>query len=107
MSLCSGTALQPRTMSSKINIRSLSTRCTARTNHRCNPKTWNETGGYRDGCCTSEQRCGEGEGDCSDDSDCMPGLVCGSNNCPKDMGFGDRADCCEPFSDVYQPGKYT
>ena len=83
-----------------------SSTCAVRSNRRCNPDTWHEYGGYRDGCCTSEQPCGQDEGDCSLDSDCMPGLVCGSNNCPKDVGFSNRADCCEPFSDIFQPGNH-
>ena len=81
--------------------------CAVRSNRRCNPDTWHEYGGYRDGCCTSEQPCGRDEGDCSLDSDCMPGLVCGKNNCPEDVGFGNRADCCEPISDIFQPGNHT
>ena len=77
--------------------------CSVRTNRRCNPETWDEFGGYSDGCCTVDQKCGENEGDCSEDADCMPGLMCGKNNCPKDMGFGERSDCCEPVSDVFNP----
>ena len=76
-----------------------------RSNQRCNPKTWDKYQGYLDGCCTSEQRCGAAEGDCTDDSGCMPGLVCGKSNCPKDQGFGSRADCCELLSDEFKPGK--
>ena len=56
-------------------------------------------------CCTPEHPCGEGEGDCDGPGDggahdgnagCLPGLVCGSNNCKK---FGhyyhEKDDCCE------------
>ena len=80
--------------------------CAVGGNKKCNPSTWDEFGGYRDGCCTPDQRCGEYEGDCSDDSDCLPGLVCGKKNCPKGSGFADRADCCELFSGVFNPGKH-
>ena len=76
-------------------------------NRRCNPKTWDESGGYTDGCCTADQPCGIDEGDCSDDAGCLPGLVCGKNNCPKDQGFIYRSDCCEPFSDVFNPSKHA
>ena len=79
--------------------------CAVGGNRKCNPNTWDEFGGYRDGCCTPDQRCGENEGDCSDDSDCLPGFVCGTKNCPKGRGFDDRADCCELFSDVFNPGE--
>ena len=79
--------------------------CAVGGNRKCNPNTWDEFGGYRDGCCTPDQRCGENEGDCSDDSDCLPGFVCGTKNCPKGRSFDDRADCCELFSDVFNPGE--
>ena len=81
--------------------------CAIGGNQKCNPLTWDEFGGYRDGCCTPDQRCGEMEGDCSDDSGCLPGLVCGTKNCPNNTGFADRADCCELYSDVFKPGKNT
>merc|ERR1712029_1237126 len=52
--------------------------------------------GRRSGsCCTSEFQCLEGEGDCDSDSDCAPGLVCGTNNCGADSPFRDTHDCCE------------
>ena len=85
--------------------RTTENKCAVGGNRKCNPNTWDEFGGYRDGCCTPDQRCGENEGDCSDDSDCLPGLVCGTKNCPKAGGFADRADCCELFSDVFNPGE--
>ena len=34
-----------------------------------------------DSCCTTENQCGENEGDCDNDADCNPGLVCGTDNC--------------------------
>ena len=85
--------------------RTTENKCAVGGNRKCNPNTWDQFGGYRDGCCTPDQPCGENEGDCSDDSDCLPGLVCGTKNCPKERGFADRADCCELFSDVFNPGK--
>ena len=86
-----------------VPSRATSSECAVGGNLKCNPNTWDKYGGYRDGCCTPEQRCAENEGDCTDDSDCLPGLVCGSKNCPKAVGFADRADCCEPFSDIFKP----
>merc|ERR1719445_669107 len=46
-------------------------------------------------CCTTDFQCLEGEGDCDSDSDCAPGLVCGTNNCGADSPFQDTHDCCE------------
>ena len=50
----------------------------------------------REDCCTSENKCGEWEGDCDSNSDCQEGLICGDNNCPRKYGdnwdFDD--DCC-------------
>ena len=52
------------------------------------------------GCCTRDNRCGVGMGDCDDDSHCLPGLKCGQDNCWLDFriqnGFNwdFQADCC-------------
>ena len=46
------------------------------------------------------------EGDCNSDNDCMPGLICGKRNCPKDVGYDIRADCCEHVAVVFTPSKY-
>ena len=43
------------------------------------------------------------EGDCNSDNDCMPGLICGKHNCPKDVGYDTRADCCEHVAVVFTP----
>ncbi|WP_437640554.1 trypsin-like serine protease [Sorangium sp. So ce854] len=43
--------------------------------------------------CTSGCKCGVGEGDCDSDSDCLPGLVCGSNNGAL-VGLPDDYDVC-------------
>ena len=49
-----------------------------------------------DSCCTEDNKCGEQEGDCDKDSDCLDGLKCGENNCASKSGSewdaGD--DCC-------------
>ena len=49
-----------------------------------------------DSCCTEENKCGEQEGDCDSDSQCLDGLKCGDNNCTNKTGMkwdsGD--DCC-------------
>ena len=48
-----------------------------------------------DSCCTRENPCNEGEGDCDNDYHCAEGLVCGNNNC---QNFTKDAksdyDCC-------------
>jgi len=66
---------------------------------RCNgyPKTeWD--------CCNPTTKCGEGEGDCDTDDDCVGDLICGSsrdksNNCKNEFAnsasfWMDKADCC-------------
>jgi len=49
----------------------------------------------RGSCCNAETPCEFGEGDCETDRDCIPGLVCGNNNC-KQFGeiFHPKDDCC-------------
>jgi len=57
-------------------------------------------GGKNSGCCTPSTPCGIDDGDCDSDTDCKPGLICGSNNCPNkgvarnDVNFWDRSDDC-------------
>merc|ERR1712110_732294 len=75
---------------------------------RCRGRNWD---GRR--CCTPENPCGEGEGDCdgfgdggaNDGNDgCQGDLVCGSNNC-KQFGayYHEKDDCCErPNSGIPQ-----
>merc|ERR1712223_1457865 len=67
---------------------------------RCSGRNYN---GRR--CCTPEQPCGLGEGDCDGPLDggthdghqgCRGDLVCGSNNCRKfGAYFHEKDDCCE------------
>ena len=47
--------------------------------------------GQDDGCCTSDNPCEFGEGDCDRDSHCKGGNTCGTDNC----WWGDYDDCCE------------
>ena len=67
---------------------------------RCAGRNWN---GRR--CCTPENPCDEGEGDCDGPGDggkhdghagCKGDLVCGSNNCKKfGLYYHENDDCCE------------
>ena len=56
-------------------------------------------------CCTSSDQCGEGEGDCDSDVDCVGNLKCGQgngldDNCDTSLGFPSDYDCCyDPGSD--------
>ena len=45
-----------------------------------------------DSCCSSDNMCGDGEGDCDYDGDCISG-VCGTDNCVGE-GFDSTDDCC-------------
>jgi len=50
-------------------------------------KAWN--------CCSQNEPCGFGEGDCDHDSDCRVGFMCGSNNCHEfHPNAATHADCC-------------
>ena len=51
-----------------------------------------EDEGYN--CCTSSNPCGEGKGDCDNDSECQGNLVCGLDNCNTALGFASDMDCC-------------
>ena len=57
------------------------------------------TGG--DSCCTPNNKCGEGEGDCDSDAECRRGLKCGQDNCKQKSGqqWDNSDDCC------YKPGR--
>merc|ERR1712119_29634 len=72
---------------------------------RCSGRNFN---GRR--CCTPEQPCGLGEGDCDGPLDggvndghegCRGDLVCGSNNCKKfGSYFHEKDDCCDDPSSI-------
>ena len=52
----------------------------------------------RDDCCTAEEPCERGEGDCDPDNDheqCHGNLKCGVDNCKKGAPFDTTDDCCE------------
>ena len=65
-------------------------------------------------CCTPEQPCGEGEGDCDGPADggqhdghagCKGDLVCGSNNCLQfGLYYHPKDDCCERLKPVMSSG---
>ena len=58
---------------------------------KCTSEFWSYS------CCTSANPCSFGKGDCDsgDDSSCSGDLICGSDNCLKDFGFGNSdSDCC-------------
>ncbi len=55
--------------------------------------------GHND-CCTPEEPCPEGYGDCDTGHDCQEGLYCGENNCLAEIAlnlehaFNSGDDCC-------------
>ena len=54
------------------------------------------------------RECGEGEGDCSLDSDCSGSLVCGTDNCLEQFSksgerWGPGDDCCTRWADRMIP----
>ena len=58
-------------------------------NPECNSATWSR---YDGSCCTAQNPCGIGEGDCDRSDQCLGDLVCGKDNCGS--GFPPVADCC-------------
>ena len=50
-------------------------------------------------CCSEENPCNEGEGDCDISSDCKGDLVCGTDNCDPDKYSQKWVDCCEKYDD--------
>ena len=45
--------------------------------------------------CTTDNPCGENEGDCHSDSECKANLVCDTiNSCPTHLGFAFDVNCC-------------
>ena len=59
------------------------------------------------GDCTSNNPCGEDEGDCDNDVQCKEGFKCGTNNCRSSLGFHSLFDCCynedEDFCTIDSP----
>ncbi len=52
-------------------------------------------------------QCGEGEGECKNDEDCWPALICGDNNCDwtnSNNSFDQFSDCCSDTPLVCQGG---
>ena len=47
------------------------------------------------GCCSKDNPCDEGHGDCNKDQECKGDLVCGRNNCNRGRFSWRGADCCE------------
>jgi hypothetical protein len=60
--------------------------------HKCDFRGDMFSGGANSDCCTERSPCNVNQGDCDNDSQCAPGLVCGSGNCP----WGGSDDCCVP-----------
>ena len=44
--------------------------------------------------CTSDNPCGEDEGDCDHHDQCKKDHKCGTNNCRNSLGFESFYDCC-------------
>ena len=64
--------------------------------HNCENHLGKRCGGREgttDGCCTKENPCVQGDGDCDVDQDCSGDLVCGMNNCGG-FPFPSTHDCC-------------
>ena len=53
--------------------------------------------GQDNGCCTTEEPCDEGDGDCDSDDQCSGSLICGHDNCP----WKDNDDCCMEKPGIY------
>ena len=86
--------------------------CKTPGNPKCNPETWNDfihgngSRGYRNSCCSDQEKCGVGEGDCNSDSECHGSLVCEYNGCSPTttdttLGFSKHASCCQQPSGTY------
>merc|ERR1719317_208541 len=55
-------------------------------------------------CCTEEEVCGLGEGDCDTDAQCAAGLVCGKENC-QGTSYDSTDDCCMLPDGALEPPK--
>ena len=60
-------------------------------------------GTLKDGeCCTEQEKCSLGGGDCDKDSECVPGTVCGKDNCQDFHPTAAKlSDCCIEKSKTY------
>ena len=47
-----------------------------------------------DDWCTTEKPCGQDEGNCETDDQCLEGYICGYRNCPSELGFASETNCC-------------
>ena len=56
-------------------------------------KNFHDIGNF--GNCTSNNACGEDEGDCDYDDQCKEGHKCGTNNCRSTLNFNSQFDCCD------------
>ena len=52
-------------------------------------------------CCTANEPCDIGDGDCDSDDQCIGNLRCGQNNCAGNgtlkANFTSMSDCCEDW----------
>ena len=62
-------------------------------NPKCNGKQLS-TYTYNEECCTVQNPCGLGEGDCDKDTECSKDLVCKTKSCGVEIP-SSRADCCQ------------
>ena len=60
-------------------------------NPKCDIKT---TKTYDRECCSVDNPCGLGQGDCDKDDECSGDLVCGRDNCGMEYKSA-TADCCQ------------
>ena len=58
-------------------------------------------------CCDTSHPCGEDQGDCDNDSECLGSLVCGKNNCNLSKFPTSKIDCCEKEQKGYMIGSMT
>ena len=47
-----------------------------------------------DDYCTTEKPCGQDEGHCETNDQCLENYICGYRNCPSDLGFAGETNCC-------------
>ena len=66
-------------------------------NDKCNPDTWTA---YDSECCSAQNPCGSGEGDCDENIECVGNLICGSDNCGSSFP-NQNADCCTEGNFMY------